>query len=302
MSSPRMTHNKPHPLWAMPTDTATAIPITASTAIGAGAPRPPAAPAGQRRTQRPPRPEVRSGCWEDLAGDPPAHPRSEPKGPAPLGLRTPRPSAFPPGNVHSGRTGPHRGRHRKPSPQQWGSSPAWRSSGCRPPSRTALPRAVVSGFRICLISWAVGHHRQCPVPPAGDDICHRSGSSPATWVPPASPRATTVLAVAPGPLPTATPPSKDLMRNRPKTPDRRGLRRLDAGIAAVEPPRNSADTISKPAASSIGSSSHRKVLNSVRMCSARPGRCGGSRLPGSVTFRNHDAWHRVDRVVDRVAG
>ena len=40
MSSPRTIHNKPHPLWAMPTDTATAIPITASTAIGAGAPRP----------------------------------------------------------------------------------------------------------------------------------------------------------------------------------------------------------------------------------------------------------------------
>jgi hypothetical protein len=60
-----------------------------------------------------------------------------------------------------------------------------------------------------------------------------SGSSPATWVPLASPRATTVLAVPPGPLPTATPPSSDLMRNRPETPD--GLRRLDVGIGAVEP-------------------------------------------------------------------
>ena len=38
MSSPRTTHNKPHPLWAVPTDTVTAIPTTASTAIGAGAP------------------------------------------------------------------------------------------------------------------------------------------------------------------------------------------------------------------------------------------------------------------------
>jgi hypothetical protein len=40
MSSPRATGNKPHPLRAMPAGTATAIPITASTAIGAGAPRP----------------------------------------------------------------------------------------------------------------------------------------------------------------------------------------------------------------------------------------------------------------------
>ena len=64
MSSPRTTDNKPHPLWAMPTDTATAIPITASAAIGAGAPRPDGRSGPQRRTQRQPRPGVRSGCWE----------------------------------------------------------------------------------------------------------------------------------------------------------------------------------------------------------------------------------------------
>lgn len=40
MNSPSTTHKKPQLLWATPADTATAIPIAASTAIEAGAPRP----------------------------------------------------------------------------------------------------------------------------------------------------------------------------------------------------------------------------------------------------------------------
>jgi hypothetical protein len=40
------------------------------------------------------------------------------------------------------------------------------------PSRAALPRSVVSGFRACLISYALGHRHHCQMPPAGDDICH----------------------------------------------------------------------------------------------------------------------------------
>ena len=40
MSSPSTTHKKPQLLWATPADTPTAIPIAASTAIEAGAPRP----------------------------------------------------------------------------------------------------------------------------------------------------------------------------------------------------------------------------------------------------------------------
>ena len=118
----------------------------------------------------------------------------------------------------------------------------------------------------------------------------------------ANPRAATILAVAPGPLPTATPPSSDLMRNRPETPDGRGLRRLDTGTAAVEPAAELGGHDLEAGRFHHRLEKPRKVLNSVRMCSARPGRCGGSRLPGSVTFRNHDAWRRVDRVVDRVAG
>ena len=117
MSSPSTTHKKPQLLWATPADTPTAIPIAASTAIEAGARARTAAPAGRRRMERQPGPGVRAGCWEDLAGDPSAHPRSGRPGPARCGLRAPRASACPPGNSHSGRIGPHRGRHRKPSPQ-----------------------------------------------------------------------------------------------------------------------------------------------------------------------------------------
>ena len=46
------------------------------------------------------------------------------------------------------------------------------------------------------------------------------------------------------------------------------LWQLEAGVGAVQAPVKLAETISKPAAASIGSSSQRNVLNSVRMCSA----------------------------------